>query len=616
MSSMGRSYRSRKQRPCDACRRRKICCVREADAIACSLCRLRSATCTYQSEPNIRRRRGHNVEVYSPPTPTPTPTSATAASSVSKSSSEEWTPLFVGFSGDQDPFILRHCQFSGDCFSRQDWRCMRMYPSMDSIPMHFALVPDSHLDTRDKGLPICPPPPYTPEIRDTLLRTFFDTVHTSLPLLDISHFSKTAIANPPLVAIATRLALPFHPSLAASDTSWPEWRNYLHQFSATHGRSPRLEMIETGLLFAHRQTVAHRAPNLPGLWPQIGSLVGMAHEMGLNVDPSGWQIAEWERKRRVRLWWALYITDKWNALGAGRPSYIHDENWNVPMITGDDVPREGFRGATVPRSAAGMFVALAALTTVLSDVLVKMYSIHSMRARDNGRNQEGLFELLDDFEQRLQTFEAEHRGALETPSDQVLNPSGTLVLALFTVRMVLYRAVLRDSPSQDDSESNRKHRLDLRRKAQSLTTGLIDYVAGLTVTQLRAFWWVPLSRTNFAIAGSFMVSVLLSSAEQDEIAFWTTQIERYRVLLEMHAASFDVVKLAVTRLELIASVIESRVTTDQEGNAADGEGQVAPGFVDDGVIPELSALGSEIFAQGLDGFLDFSFVEDEGEVEW
>ncbi|KAL2848404.1 fungal-specific transcription factor domain-containing protein [Aspergillus pseudoustus] len=560
---------------------------------------------------------------------------------------EEWTPLFVGFSGDQDPFILRHCQFSDDYFNRQDWRCMRMYPNMDSIPMHFAvrspptmlnthsitdntlfiqLVPDSHLDTRDKGLPICPKLPYTPEVRETLLRTFFETVHTSLPLLDIPHFTKTAASNPSLVTIACRLATPFRPELtaAAANTSWPEWRNYLHTSFATQGRSPRLEMIETGLLFAHRPTVTHRAPNLPGLWPQIGSLVGIAHEMGLNVDPSGWRIAEWERKRRIRLWWALLITDKWNALGTGRPSYTHDENWNVPMLSLDDVPSEGWYSSGsaggVPRSAAHMFVAMAALTTILSDILVKMYSIRSMRAGYAVVNQEGPFDLLDHFEQRLEVFEREHRLALEAPGDQMLNPSGTLVLALYTVRMVLYRAVLRHPPSgQEEAESGPKRMSSLRFTAQALSTKLLMFVFGLTVTQLRAFWWVPLSRTNFAIAGSFMVNMLLSSTEQEEIAFWTAQIDRYRILLEMHAASFDVVKLAVKRLELITSVIENRVgNSDKEGTgpSVDDRQAIPAFFADETMIPELGTLGSDIFSQGLDGFLDFSLVEEGGDVEW
>lgn len=69
---------------------------------------------------------------------------------------------------------------------------------------------------------------------------------------------------------------------------------------------------------------------MPGLMAEIGNvrkfdieqsrirtmlnqmqLVGMAHDVGLNVDPTNWKIPESEKKRRKRLWWGIYMQDKW-----------------------------------------------------------------------------------------------------------------------------------------------------------------------------------------------------------------------------------------------------------------------------------------------------------------
>ena len=64
-----RKYRSRKQKPCDNCRRRRVCCVRDAEG-DCALCSRRSIPCTFSSEPSARKRKVKPVE-------TPTATSAT-----------------------------------------------------------------------------------------------------------------------------------------------------------------------------------------------------------------------------------------------------------------------------------------------------------------------------------------------------------------------------------------------------------------------------------------------------------------------------------------------------------------------------------------------------------
>lgn len=50
-----RKYRSRKQKPCDNCRRRRVCCVRDAEG-SCALCSRRSIPCTFSSNPSPRKR--------------------------------------------------------------------------------------------------------------------------------------------------------------------------------------------------------------------------------------------------------------------------------------------------------------------------------------------------------------------------------------------------------------------------------------------------------------------------------------------------------------------------------------------------------------------------------
>jgi hypothetical protein len=40
-------------------------------------------------------------------------------------------------------------------------------------------------------------------------------------------------------------------------------------------------------------------------------MVAMAHDLGLNIEPTDWDISEAEKRRRRRIWWAVYMQDKW-----------------------------------------------------------------------------------------------------------------------------------------------------------------------------------------------------------------------------------------------------------------------------------------------------------------
>jgi Fungal Zn(2)-Cys(6) binuclear cluster domain len=82
------NIRSRKERPCDACRKRKSRCVMHEGQTACVLCQFHSQDCTFVQSPQPRKRKlnGDGKEgsaakrryaLSSPDTPTPTPPSRT-----------------------------------------------------------------------------------------------------------------------------------------------------------------------------------------------------------------------------------------------------------------------------------------------------------------------------------------------------------------------------------------------------------------------------------------------------------------------------------------------------------------------------------------------------------
>jgi hypothetical protein len=154
-------------------------------------------------------------------------------------------------------------------------------------------------------------------------------------------------------------------------------------------------------------------------------LCGITHELGLNVDPSNWDIPIADRNRRIRLWWAVYIQEKWSAFGLGRATYLNEEYNTVPMITTENFATEGYAGGpALSQTSAHIFVAMAALTSILSDMLKTFYTMKGM-ARMKTVPPEDIYALVAQFDARLTSFKEQYLTPLYI-LDTFLDPTGRL----------------------------------------------------------------------------------------------------------------------------------------------------------------------------------------------
>ena len=145
-------------------------------------------------------------------------------------SNGEWICQFVGFSGDQDPYVLRHCTFNQqNCYRGAEWAVLRIKGDANGdVPLHFTVscatlldqnilksrkvVPDTLLDARPDFYPTTDTESVVAPHGNDLLRTYFDVVHQSYPLLDPSRFNSPPRTGDPLLAAVYNLAAPFCPS--------------------------------------------------------------------------------------------------------------------------------------------------------------------------------------------------------------------------------------------------------------------------------------------------------------------------------------------------------------------------------------------------------------------
>lgn len=479
---------------------------------------------------------------------------------------KEWISSIVGSSSDHDPYVLRHVSFNDlNYYRRPDWACVRVGGSVNG-GTHFTLVPDSHLDARPRYYPQEDVRALLKDEKEQLLQAYFETVHQSLPLLTPAVFEREETGNVAddvtdnvnsdkgidnykvgdlLLATVCEIASPFYMhKQSPNDMKVLDW---IFQALPCEKRQPKLETIEASLVFLHRHARYHRAPPTPGLWSEIGSIVGMAHDVGLNVDPSIWDISAENRDRRIRLWWMIFMHDKWSALALGRPSYLHDDNCNVPLPTTDNFPATNYRGLPTPHAGILQFVGMAALSTIVSDILATFYSLRSperLRASISSTTEHPAQLLAGPFWDRLDAFHNEHLVPLYEV-DGFLDPTGTIFLAYYTAQITVYRALMRYlDPAGIPYQA-------LRRDVRVVIDNVITLLERLTVRRLRAFWWSQISNHNFALAGGFMMSLLLTSVDDAEVDYWTARIKLYHDLLQNHSVSFVTTRMATARMSLL-----------------------------------------------------------------
>jgi hypothetical protein len=190
------------------------------------------------------------------------------------------------------------------------------------------------------------------------------------------------------------------------------------------------------------------------------------------------------------------------------------------MITTENFSTHRYSGGgAVTQTSAQIFVAMAALTTILSDMLKTFYTMKGM-ARLHKVPPVDVYRLIVQFDERLDAFKQQHLMPLQVV-DTFLDPTGshplelfiyrsmllmaraigigTVFLAFYTLEVILCRAVLRNVDRNDSDYPS------FRLRAKQVVNNVVELLERLQVNRLRAFWW---SRTSHSIELSFYTHVL------------------------------------------------------------------------------------------------------------
>lgn len=184
-----------------------------------------------------------------------------------------------------------------------------------------------------------------------------------------------------LLAAIYASALPFLPedrylSLATSYDELPADRlwSLVHKTLVQSTHAPRLSLLQASILYFHRHVRdehCYAVVDTASLWSLMGMAVGLAHSLGLNLECRLFGLPAAEKRIRRRLWWALYVEDKWMSLMFGRPPYIRPSEWDVSELDAGDFVTASQPG---PLSAVGTtpFRYMASLSVIAESVQDKL----------------------------------------------------------------------------------------------------------------------------------------------------------------------------------------------------------------------------------------------------
>ncbi|RDW71798.1 hypothetical protein BP5796_07832 [Coleophoma crateriformis] len=561
--------RTRKDRPCDACRRRKSRCVINEGQPSCVLCQFHSQDCTFVQSPQPRKRKlnteGKEESVAKRRSPgaeerrrRPTDSSI-SSNGVTGSLIEEMANIggptllkrtlglqndrysqYIGPTTDFEPSLIDLSPFDPQDESLLSRGTLRKVSDQDT----FLMLPDyttpghAHQEEDVDAIESIVAP-YGP----ALLDLYFRIIHPNFPILQKNVFLEKYNRShrefsPPILAAVYILAMNWWDhSGELSNQPKPDIRELERLARASLADAmyrPKLSTVQAGLLLSQRPEGDQ--------WAPTAQLVAIGQELGLHLDCSNWKIPPWERGLRKRLAWALYMQDKWGSLVHGRPSHIFASNWAVLPPTAADFPDAEFDSSDGEESAEYehgrlLFTQMIVLSQILAEVLDTFYTLQAMAnvSQAGASGTHLVLQLAKPVQLKLKEWFAALPACLRMDAasaglhEQKLCSTGFLHLAYFATEITLHRRIIRSlSPVPNQAPTLDPYILHIcRSAAKTRLISAMDFVNRLTSSHLRSFWYFA-SKTNFALIGTFGSLLWATAPGREEADWYRRRLGEYR----------------------------------------------------------------------------------------
>ncbi|KAF2730044.1 hypothetical protein EJ04DRAFT_568075 [Polyplosphaeria fusca] len=590
------NIRTRRERPCDACRRRKSRCVIHEGAVLCVLCDFHKQECTFVQSPLPRKRKvlddgkkdspnnqkKRSVDAEPPPLALPTPTiTATAPSPPPPQSllATQHIPQlgetlglqrrqhsrYIGLSSPFDSLLIALSHFDTRNESTFDLGTLRRVNENEC----FIMLPDENTqDYADDGDTLHHVESIVQPHGPALLDLYFRTVHPNFPIIQKHLFIQRyrngdRSFSPPLIAGMYILALnwwTFDPKLAAYQKPDASRLEAIATKSLSLAMErPKLSTVQAGLLLLQRPEADS--------WSLTTQLVAIGQELGLHLDCSSWSIPPWERGLRKRIAWALYMQDKWSSLIHGRPSHIFSANWAVQPINDDDFREDG-DGYDHPLQETAeereenergrvLFGQMISLTAIMAEVMDTFYTQVAIQDFQNAgtKSTNLILERAKPVQLKLKLWHEElpKEIRMQAATSSRLLSTGYLHLAYFATEITLHRRIVQ---SLDPKATDPYLLFVCRNAAKTRLISAMDFVNRLKPSHLRAFWYFA-SKINFTLIGTFGSLLWATAPAQEEADFYKTRLREYRWTLSVSSKRAEFLEYAVQMLDASRAMLNN-----------------------------------------------------------
>lgn len=557
----------RRDRPCDACRRRKIRCLYTSDeAHQCVLCQSRATDCTFlQSPPKKRRALSYTNEASRDNTSTGdtrhVPGSGPKAPIQDYSSLPGPTLLkrtlghqnrqssnFVGPTSEHDPLIIDLFPFD----KNEEYRMGGMPGILRRVgpQAHYLMRVDTsaemkqELDDLDSMEGIVKP--HGP----ALVRLYFRIIHPSFPIIHkkvfLEKYGRTYRELTPLGLAAVYLLAMDWWSYSQSLASLPkpnvkELEDLVSRITANMHVRPKISDLQACLVLAQRPD--------GDSWARTGLLASMGQILGAHLDCSEWSIPQWEKGVRKRIAWSLFMQDKWGALIYGRPSHLTQDNWEVKALETSDFPEtaeddDDEEGSSEIEVGKQMFISMIALTEIVADIMDQLFTCRIVKSNLSTVE---VLERAKPLQIRLKEWYSDLPPSLHMGETKArkLSSNGYLHLAYFAAEITLHRAIIR---SHSVSGIDEDLRSITRSAAKARFTSAVEFVKRLRPEHLQSFWYFA-SKLNLAIIGTFGNVLWITSSSESERGFYASQLAEYRWILRLSSTAAEFMRYTVALLD-------------------------------------------------------------------
>ncbi|KAF1842419.1 uncharacterized protein K460DRAFT_359030 [Cucurbitaria berberidis CBS 394.84] len=578
----------RARRPCDPCRRRKSRCEVIGGNPPCLLCRFHRQECTFNDDPQPRKRRAAamNEEL--------TPANRVQSSVVLETSRSAGLSPQDGPKIRQDQPIDDYANLRGPSLLKktlglQSHRHSRLIGSTSeyeqllleldqsggkgeiafglsalrrvSVDTTFVLSLDVGTQNHQNDIPdLDAIETIVAPHGQALIHLYFRIVHPSFPILHkkvfLEKYERTHREfSPPLLAAVYLLALNWWSYstelsfLPKPDVSRLEMLALTSISNIIH--RPKLSTIQAGLLLLQRPE--------GDCWALTSQLVGLGQQLGLHLDCTSWKIPLWEKGLRKRLAWAIFMQDKWGALVHGRPSHVTSTDWDAQPLQDDDFPENAADeddedGSTEVEKGRTLFCEMIKLTQILALILSSFYTLKAEREFAR-RAHEGVRWILETAKPLQISLRQWHSNLpvtlkMEDLAARKLSSTGYLHLGYYAVEITLHRRIIRSLSSADEPVL----RSICRQAAQTRLISAMEFVQHLRPEHLQSFWYSA-SKYNFALVGTFISLLWATASDKEEAQTYRERLDEYRWMLRLSSKSADFLERALSMLATSTGVL-------------------------------------------------------------